>query len=112
MSHSQTFLRVLVLNDPPPRSHNATLRYKFMLEERLKELVTPDKVLRYYNVPRGSRVTHAGAAVVGLGRSCLPRHRMPSLLYTNVRQSPRHYSHGEHYRNPLPPFQAGRPYSL
>ena len=45
---------------------NATLRHKLMLEERLKSLVTPDKVLSYYNVPRGSKVTDPRASV-GVG---------------------------------------------
>ena len=45
---------------------NATLRHKLMLEERLKSLVTPDKVLSYYNVPRGSRVSDPRASV-GVG---------------------------------------------
>jgi hypothetical protein len=46
--------------------HAAAQRHKLMLEERLKELVTPGKVLSYYNIPRGLRVTHLGASV-GMG---------------------------------------------
>jgi tripeptidyl-peptidase-1 len=33
------------------------------VEERLKALVTPDKVLGYYNVPRAAVVTHPGATL-------------------------------------------------
>ena len=42
------------------------LRRASMLEERLKALVTPDKVATYDNVPRNARVTHP-AASVGVG---------------------------------------------
>lgn len=62
--------------------HKSTLRHKLILEERLKDLVTPDKVLGYYNVPRGYRVTHAGASVaIGIMAGAKPHVEASVLKY-------------------------------